>query len=450
MGLQERAQGLPRIGVGFSGRDDTDAQPRNVDRDNQREHGQKHDDGGRGRQPSDAPAAFRRDPTTLTDAEKRGMAANRQTLPPTKQEAVGHLLIQLVQLWDEHQSLAFQSLSDLKGDDQARWVDVLRQINDRFAKGVRPALETLSEGRNLSDFEQSAINDFQSTLVALTTSKIEDDTVFRPAEREIWFHLLARVREIETIRNFLTGQGLSSAIDLLFAVVFIAVLFVYSPTLTLIVLASIPFYLVIAFLIRPVLRDKINERFNTGAASQQFLVESIFGIQTLKAAAVEPILRNEWEDRLAAYVKTSFQAVMLSNAGQNSIQYVSKATTALVLFFGAKAVIDAEMTVGALIAFYMIMNQATAPVLRLSQLWQDFQQVQISVQRLGDILNSPPESQRLANANLPAARGAIKVVDLSFRYRPDTAEAQPAYVREMSGKPCTSLAAPVCCPTNGQ
>jgi ATP-binding cassette, subfamily B, bacterial HlyB/CyaB len=230
---------------------------------------------------------------------------------------------------------------------------------------------------------------------------------------------VARVRELETIRAFLTGQGLSSAIDLLFAVVFVAVMFLYSATLTLVVLISIPIYLLIAFMIRPPLREKINQRFNTGAASQQFLVESVFGIQTLKAAAVEPILRNEWEDRLAAYVKTSFQAVMLSNFGQNAIQYVNKATTAAVLFFGAKAVIEGDLTVGGLVAFYMIMNQATAPILRLSQLWQDFQQVQISVQRLGDILNSPPESQRLANAHLPPARGAIKVTDLTFRYRPD-------------------------------
>jgi ATP-binding cassette, subfamily B, bacterial HlyB/CyaB len=233
---------------------------------------------------------------------------------------------------------------------------------------------------------------------------------------------VARVRELESIRSFLTGQGLSSVIDLLFTVVFVAVLFIYSATLTAIVLASIPVYLAIAFLIRPILRERINERFNTGAASQQFLVESVFGIQTLKAAAVEPMLRNEWEDRLAAYVKTSFQAVMLSNLGQNAIQYVNKATTAAVLFFGAKAVIDGDLTVGGLIAFYMIMNQVTAPILRLSQLWQDFQQVQISVQRLGDILNSPPESQRLANAHLPPARGAIKVAGLSFRYRGDGAD----------------------------
>ena len=183
---------------------------------------------------------------------------------------------------------------------------------------------------------------------------------------------VARVRELETVRAFLTGQGLSAVIDLVFAVIAIGVMFIYSKTLTLIVLLSIPCYLLIAFLIRPALRKKINERFNRGALSQQFLVESVVGIQTLKAAAVEPMLRNQWEDKLAAYVKTSFDAVMLAALGQNGIQYVSKATTALVLYFGALAVINGELTVGALIAFNMIMGLATAPILRLSQLWQDF------------------------------------------------------------------------------
>ena len=233
---------------------------------------------------------------------------------------------------------------------------------------------------------------------------------------------VARVRELETIRAFLTGQGLSAVIDLVFAVIAIGVMFIYSKTLTLIVLLSIPCYLLIAFLIRPALRKKINERFNRGALSQQFLVESVVGIQTLKAAAVEPMLRNQWEDKLAAYVKTSFDAVMLAALGQNGIQYVSKATTALVLYFGALAVINGELTVGALIAFNMIMGLATAPILRLSQLWQDFQQVQISVERLGDILNAPPETRQLAYAALPPARGAIKVSNVDFRYGPDQPE----------------------------
>ncbi|PWT92297.1 MAG: type I secretion system permease/ATPase [Proteobacteria bacterium] len=229
---------------------------------------------------------------------------------------------------------------------------------------------------------------------------------------------VARMRELETIRAFLTGQGLASAIDLLFTGVFVAVLFVYSTLLTIIVLASIPVYVLIAVLIRPGLLERIKERFNAGAATQQFLVESIVGIHTLKAAAVEPILRNQWEEKLASYVKISFKAVILSSLGQNLIQYVSKITTALVLFFGAKAVINGEMTVGGLIAFNMIMNQVTAPILRLSQLWQDFQQAQVSVERLGDILNGVPESQSLTQVILPPARGAIKISNLLFRYAP--------------------------------
>ena len=239
----------------------------------------------------------------------------------------------------------------------------------------------------------------------------------RPAGQTV-----ARIRELETIRSFLTGQGLSAAIDLVFTLVFIAVLFFYSPTLTLIVVGSIPFYLAIAFLIRPVLRARINQRFDRGAASQQFLVESIFGIHTLKSAAVEPILRSQWEEKLAAYVKTSFEAVMLSVLGQEAIQYVSKATTALVLFFGALAVLNGELTVGGLVAFNMIMGQVTAPILRLSQLWQDFQQVQISVERIGDILNHPAENRRLPDASLPSAKGALRFSNVVFRYAPDSQE----------------------------
>lgn len=233
---------------------------------------------------------------------------------------------------------------------------------------------------------------------------------------------VARVRELETIRSFLTGQGLSSVIDLLFAFVFFAVMFMYSATLTLIVLVSLPLYILVAMLVRPVLRDKINERFNAGAASQQFLVESVFGMQTLKASAVEPILRNQWEERLAAYVRSSFEAVIVASVGQNAIQLISKITTAAVLLFGARAVIDNDLTVGGLIAFNMIMGQATQPILRLSQLWQDFQQVQISVNRLGDILNAPAESQRMGVASLPPTKGAIRLEDVTFRYRPDGPE----------------------------
>ncbi len=229
---------------------------------------------------------------------------------------------------------------------------------------------------------------------------------------------VARVRELETIRSFLTGQGLFAALDFVFAFVFIGVLFLYSTTLALIVVATIPAYLLISVLIRPLLRERIRQKFDRGALSQQFLVETVVGIQTVKAAAVEPVMQAEWEDRLAAYVKTAFQATMLGTLGQDAIQYVSKVSTALLLFFGARAVLDGEMTIGQLIAFNMIAQQVAQPVLRLSQLFQDFQQVQVSVERLGDILNAPAERVPVAGGTPPPLKGQIEFRGVSFRYRP--------------------------------
>jgi len=234
---------------------------------------------------------------------------------------------------------------------------------------------------------------------------------------------VARVRELETIRSFLTGQALFSAIDLFFALIFIAVLVAYSWQLTLIVIGSIPLYLLITVLIRPALRTKIKEKFNRGAESQQFLVESIVGVQTLKAAAVEPAMQAQWEEKLAAYVKTSFDATMFSAGGQNAIQYVNKLVTAGILFFGARSVMGGSLTVGGLIAFNMISGQVMQPVLRLSQLWQDFQQVQVSVERLGDILNTATERAPSASiGSLPPPKGAIEFRNVHFRYRPGAAE----------------------------
>ncbi len=234
---------------------------------------------------------------------------------------------------------------------------------------------------------------------------------------------VARLRELETIRSFLTGQGLTALLDLVFTLVFIGVMLIYSVKLTLVVLISIPVYVLIAAVLRPVLREQINERFNRGARSQQFLVESIVGAQTLKAASVEPMMQAQWEERLASYVSKSFDAGVTGALGHNMIQYVSKITTALILFIGAQSVIAGSMTVGELIAFNMIASQVVQPILRLSQLWQDFQQVQVSVARLGDILNAPPEPVPQNLLTLPPPRGAIDLRNVTMRYRPDAPDA---------------------------
>lgn len=227
---------------------------------------------------------------------------------------------------------------------------------------------------------------------------------------------VARIRELETIRSFLTGQGLFSGLDFIFTFVFIFMLFTYSTTLAWIVVASIPFYLAIGFLVRPFLKERIDEKFSRGAWSQQLLVETVVGVQTLKAAAVEPVVSADWEERLAAYVKSSFLATMLAAKGQNAIQYINKLTSAALLLFGAQAVIDGQLTVGALVAFNMIAGQVSQPILRLSQLWQDFQQVQVSVARLADILNAPTEPRPAVSVSLPPPRGAIGFKAVTFRY----------------------------------
>ena len=235
---------------------------------------------------------------------------------------------------------------------------------------------------------------------------------------------VARVRELERIREFLTSNAVTVVIDLFFTIVFFVVMYLYSPMLTLIVLISIPIYAVISIFITGPLRALLDEKFRRGAENQGFLVESVTGIGTLKAMAVEPQMREQWERQFSGYTQTGFRVTKLANLGSHLIQLVSKLTTVAILFFGAKAVIAGDLTVGSLVAFNMLAGRVAAPILRLSQLWQDFQQIKISVDRLGDVLNAPAEPEHNPNrASLPAIRGRIEFDKIRFRYRPDAAEA---------------------------
>ncbi|MGF3027087.1 type I secretion system permease/ATPase, partial [Methylobacterium aquaticum] len=234
---------------------------------------------------------------------------------------------------------------------------------------------------------------------------------------------VARMRELENIRQFLTSSAMTLTVDLLFSGLFLAVMLAYSPLLTLIVGLGLPLYVVLSLTLTPLIRRRVDEKFRCGAAQQAFLVESLAGIETLKAMAVEPQARRRFDEGLAAYIAASFRVVSLAAAGSQAIQLVAKLTTALVLWFGAHAVIDGDLTIGALVAFNMLAGQLNQPVLRLAQLWQDFQQFRLSVERLGDILDSPSElAQASARQDLPAIAGAIRFEGVSFRYRPDGPE----------------------------
>ncbi|BCZ78268.1 peptidase C39 [Paraburkholderia terrae] len=229
---------------------------------------------------------------------------------------------------------------------------------------------------------------------------------------------VARVRELENIRNFLTGQALTAVIDVVFSFVFLGVMCMYSVWLTLLVVGSLPVYGAVSALLVPAFRSRLNEKFARGADNQSFLVESVSGVETLKTMAVEPQFIRRWESQLAAYVSAGFRVNQLGNVGQQLIQLVGKLVMLGTLFIGARLVIDGRLSVGELVAFNMMSQRVSAPVLRLAQLWQDFQQIGISMLRLGDILNTRTELRQTRQA-LPPIRGDIQFENIRFRYRPD-------------------------------
>ncbi|MET0308818.1 MAG: type I secretion system permease/ATPase [Sphingomonas sp.] len=232
---------------------------------------------------------------------------------------------------------------------------------------------------------------------------------------------ITRVRQLETIREFLTNASLTVLVDPIFTIVFLVAMLIYSPPLFGIVAVSLVAYVVVSLTVAGPLRERVNDKFEKSSASNALLVESASGIHTIKASAVEPHWQNRWEQQLAAYTAASQRLINVANTGTQGIELISKLTFAAILFFGAKFVIAGSMTVGALVAFNMFAQRVTGPVIRMAHLWQDFQQVRTAIERLGDILNHPSEPRSASSATLPAVRGAVRFEFVSFRYAPDTA-----------------------------
>jgi subfamily B ATP-binding cassette protein HlyB/CyaB len=234
---------------------------------------------------------------------------------------------------------------------------------------------------------------------------------------------VARVRELETIRQFITGSSINVILDLLFTVLFIAVMLIYSPTLTAVTVAIIPVFVLLSIVIRPMMRTRLEEKFDRGAENQSFLVETVTGAQTVKAMALEPVFYRRWEEQLARYVTASYRTTHLSGIGGALGQIVQKLSTLSVLWVGAYLVMRGDLSVGQLIAFQVLSGRVTSPILRVVQLWQDFQQIGISVARLGDLINAKAEPMMSAGKmSLPAIQGAVRMENVRFRYQFDGPE----------------------------
>ncbi|MBW4427509.1 MAG: peptidase domain-containing ABC transporter [Nostoc desertorum CM1-VF14] len=233
---------------------------------------------------------------------------------------------------------------------------------------------------------------------------------------------VARVQELENIRQFLTGTALTVILDSIFSVVYLALMFAYSATLTWVALAVIPLFVILNLVATPILRHWLNESFNRGADNQSFLVETVTGIHAVKAHAAERKSRRRWEGLFARYIRTSFKASTTSNIGSNIGDYLTNFSYLIILWFGAGQVIEQKITIGVLVAFQMLASKVTDPLLRLVQLWQEFQQVLLSVDRLGDILNTAPEAEPGSGLVLPSLHGKVSFEKVFFRYQSDQEE----------------------------
>jgi ATP-binding cassette, subfamily B, bacterial HlyB/CyaB len=230
---------------------------------------------------------------------------------------------------------------------------------------------------------------------------------------------VARVRELENIRAFLTGNALTVLLDVFFSVVFIAVMLFYSVPLTLIVLVSLPLYFGLSLAVVPILRARLDAKFARGAENQSMLVETVTGIQTVKATALEPAFAKRWDAQLAAYVSASFKTQNLATAAHEGVNLIGKLVNAATLWYGAHLVMNNELSVGQFVAFNMFAQRVSQPIMRMAQLWTDFQQTGISVARLGDILNTRTEVPPTSAAQLPVLKGRITLDQVTFRYRPE-------------------------------
>jgi len=303
-------------------------------------------------------------------------------------------------------------------------------------KGVT-TLDVLVIGLVVVVVFESLLNGLRSYIFSHTTNRIDVELGSRLFRHLIALPLayfqarrvgdsVARVRELENIRSFLTGNALTVLLDVFFSILFIGVMFLYSVPLTLIVLVSLPIYVAISLAVVPILRSRLDVKFARGAENQAMLVETVTGIQTVKASALEPSMAKRWDEQLAAYVSASFKTQNLAAWAHEAINLTGKLVNAATLWYGAHLVMNndasgAGLTVGQFVAFNMFAQRVSQPIMRMAQLWTDFQQTGISVDRLGDILNTRTEVPPSGAAQLPPVKGRITLDNVTFRYRPEAA-----------------------------
>ncbi len=229
--------------------------------------------------------------------------------------------------------------------------------------------------------------------------------------------IAARLHGVETIREFIASAAVTLILDLPFLLIFVAIMFYYSVSLTLIVLAILGLIVGLSLALAPVFRARLDRQFLLGARNQAFVTEHVAGIETVKSLQMEPKLADEYGEYLATYLRAGFRTKHIANTYNVAANTLEQAMTLLILIVGAYIIMNStDFTIGMLVAFQMFAGKLSQPMLRLVGLWQQFQQASLSVKRLGDILNAPAEPYSVMPARLSSGPGLIEFENLSFRY----------------------------------
>ncbi len=303
-------------------------------------------------------------------------------------------------------------------------------IIDRVLSRNSPEnLNVLGGGLLVIALLEALLTSFRTYLFVDTTNRIDmalgsqviDHLVRLPLtyfNRRPVGELSTRVNELENIRQFLTGTALNVVLDSLFSVIYIFVMIFYSWLLTIIALITVPLFGLLTIIVSPMIRQQVRVKAERNAETQSHLVEVVSGIQTVKAQNIELKSRWKWQERYARYVSEGFKAVTISTTASSISSFLNKLSGLLLLWIGAGLVLQGELTLGELIAFRIIASYTTSPLLRLIQLWQNFQETALSLERLGDILDHPQEvgEDDLKNIPLPAVQGGVSFREVNFSF----------------------------------
>ncbi len=238
--------------------------------------------------------------------------------------------------------------------------------------------------------------------------------------------IVTRVRELDTIREFLTGSMFTLSVELLFMFIFIYVMSILSSTLTVIFTLSLPIYILIAWWFTPRMQVAIEEQFTHAAVNTSFLTESISGSETIKSLAVEPKFIRRWDNQTENMVATGYSVQQLNNRSEHCVQLLQKSMSVIILWLGASEVLSLHMTIGQLIAFNMLNSHVSQPLAKMVQLWGQYIQARVAIEKLGDVLNLPTENQ--SNVDQHPIKGSVSFNNIIFQYQPNI----PATIQDLS------------------